>query len=388
MNNIPNFLKGFKSSNMKTLPCFGPMSKNTIGVCSEIAQEYEVPIVLIASRRQIDSIENGCGYVENFDTNKFVQSVRSTNQDYLFIARDHGGPCQGNKEVLENMNVAEAMQSSIFSFKEDIRSGFDLIHIDPSIPIQGEDLTQELIIQRLLELWAECEEYSKSIGVEVNYEFGTEEQSGYSTDLGLLKDFLDQVMDYGIKNKLKLPTYIVAQTGTKVLEMQNIGVFASNINELDKEFVEHIIETSKLVHSYGFLIKEHNADYLSDQSLIIRPHLGIDASNIAPEFGVVETKTLMALLKYFGLEKNLEEFVSIAIDSNKWDKWMIDNSQASEIDKAYICGHYIFSNEAVISIKNRLKQKMKKANLDLNQVLMSPIKSAIIRYLNLLNIIR
>ena len=67
---------------------------------------------------------------------------------------------------------------------------------------------------------------------------------------------------------------------------------------------------------------------------------------------------------------------------------MIDNSQATEIDKAYICGHYIFSNEAVISIKNRLKQKMQKANLDLNQVLMSPIKSAIIRYLNLLNIIR
>ena len=38
-------------------------------------------------------------------------------------------------------------------------------------------------------------------------------------------------------------------------------------------------------------------DYLSNQSLSLHPKLGIHAANVAPEFGVVETKGLIEILK-------------------------------------------------------------------------------------------
>jgi hypothetical protein len=40
-----------------TLLCVGPMSVNCIDATIELANDYEIPITLIASRRQIDSAE-------------------------------------------------------------------------------------------------------------------------------------------------------------------------------------------------------------------------------------------------------------------------------------------------------------------------------------------
>ena len=44
-------------------------------------------------------------------------------------------------------------------------------------------------------------------------------------------------------------------------------------------------------------MKEHNTDYLSNDSLKWHPKLGIHAANVAPEFGVEETKAFIQLLK-------------------------------------------------------------------------------------------
>jgi len=72
----------------------------------------------------------------------------------------------------------------------------------------------------------------------------------------------------------------------------------------------HFIETSRernwfpsaesienIVSKNNFFMKEHNADYLTDHSLTLHPKLGIHAANIAPEFGVGETKALIKILK-------------------------------------------------------------------------------------------
>ena len=45
-----------------------------------------------------------------------------------------------------------------------------------------------------------------------------------------------------------------------------------------------------ICNRYGIFMKEHNTDYLSTDSLKWQPRLGIHAANIAPEFGVAETK--------------------------------------------------------------------------------------------------
>ena len=48
-------------------------------------------------------------------------------------------------------------------------------------------------------------------------------------------------------------------------------------------------------------MKEHNADYLSDEALCWHPRLGIHAANIAPEFGVAESKEFVHCLEENGL---------------------------------------------------------------------------------------
>ena len=60
----------------KTLLGVGPMSINCVDASIELANYHDVPIMLIASRRQIDSKEFGGGYVNNWDTKNFSDYIK------------------------------------------------------------------------------------------------------------------------------------------------------------------------------------------------------------------------------------------------------------------------------------------------------------------------
>ena len=60
----------------KTLLGVGPMSLNVVDSSIELADKYKSPIMLIASRRQIDSDEFGGGYVNNWTTKNFSNYVK------------------------------------------------------------------------------------------------------------------------------------------------------------------------------------------------------------------------------------------------------------------------------------------------------------------------
>ena len=53
---VKEILKDFIENKKKTLLGVGPMSKNCIDACCEITSN-KIPLMLIASRRQIDSKE-------------------------------------------------------------------------------------------------------------------------------------------------------------------------------------------------------------------------------------------------------------------------------------------------------------------------------------------
>ena len=55
-------------------------------------------------------------------------------------------------------------------------------------------------------------------------------------------------------------------------------------------------------------MKEHNTDYLSTESLRWHPRLGIHSANVAPEFGVAETKAFISVLKEKGHIDLLDDF--------------------------------------------------------------------------------
>ena len=62
---LQNRLENYRKGKNSTLLGVGPMSKNCIDASIELADQYKTPLMLIASRRQIDSKQFGGGYVEN-----------------------------------------------------------------------------------------------------------------------------------------------------------------------------------------------------------------------------------------------------------------------------------------------------------------------------------
>ena len=383
MNITQSFIKNRKC----TLLCAGPMSKNCIDAGIDLSKDYDIPIIFIASRRQIDADIFGGGYVEHFTTPDFVRYVKKQNAPRILFARDHGGPYQNNYESSKNMGVADSMASAKKSFEMDILCNFSFIHIDPSVPIAGESLSVDKTLERMFDLYAYCHDFAKKNNKDIEFELGTEEQKGELQDLEQFEYVINKTLNFCSRYRIKTPAFFVAQTGTKVLETQNMGVF-SRINSFKPvPILEHIRKTVKLCERNGIMLKEHNADYLNTEALGLRPLLGIHASNIAPEFGTLETKALLYLLKLQGLNKEHDHFVELAMKSGKWKKWMIPGSDASDIDKAVICGHYIFSLKEVVEIKKKANKMLGKSGIDMDNYLKRIIKTVMLRYLSLFNVV-
>ena len=380
---IDDFIK----SREVTLLCSGPMSKNCIDASIELSKQFDIPQILIASRSQIEMKELGGGYVENFTTREFAKYVKSQNTAKVFLARDHGGPWQNIVEKENNLDVLNSMNSSKKSLESDILAGFDFLHLDPSIPIQGEELTIDKILNRLFELYGHSYEFAKNNNKKIQFELGTEEQDGYGQDLDQFEYFLNETQKFCDKNKITKPLFVVAQTGTKVMETQNVGIFKDKITIQSDLLLKHLKQTLSICNKYDVMLKEHNTDYLSDESLSLRPILGIHASNVAPEFGVVETKGFLYLLNSFGYKKEFDLFIDTAIASDKWVKWMLKDSKASQIEKAIICGHYIFANEEIKQMKHKVTSELLNININLDQYLKILIKQSMTRYIQLFKMI-
>jgi len=145
----------------KTLLGVGPMSLNVVDSSIELADKYKSPIMLIASRRQIDSDEFGGGYVNNWTTKNFSNYVKKKEKSKnIFLARDHGGPWQNNLDIEGKISLKNAMISAKNSFEEDIDSDFSFIHIDTSIDIHKK-INFKNSMERLYELYEHCYSYSK-----------------------------------------------------------------------------------------------------------------------------------------------------------------------------------------------------------------------------------
>jgi tagatose-1,6-bisphosphate aldolase non-catalytic subunit AgaZ/GatZ len=375
-------LKSIIKQRRCTLLGVGPMSLNCVDATIELANHFESPLILIASRRQIDSEAFGGGYVNNWTTRNFSNYISERNKkNNIILARDHGGPWQNSLEVLKNLDLKSAMNSAKESYLEDIESGFQIIHLDPSIDIHSNPNIKE-VLERLYDLYDFCYTHAQRKNKEIIFEIGTEEQSGSTNSQEELDYTLRSVINFCSKNKFPKPAFVVIQCGTRVMEMQNIGSFDSPIrvaNEIPAEI--QLPKMIEICNQYDVLMKEHNTDYLSDDALQWHPRLGIHAANVAPEFGVAESKALIKILEENGLTKLAEIFLATAFNSRKWEKWMLTNSKASDRDKAIIAGHYVFSFPEIIEVKNLASVELKKISIDLELFLKNQVKNSILRYM-------
>jgi hypothetical protein len=321
----------------------GPMSKLVVDSVGEYCNEKNVKIGLIPSRRQV---EYDGGYVCGWNTSEFAKYSRELSKN-IVLQRDHGGLGQCGRPL-------DPIEMKIYtagaSFREDALSSFDLIHIDPWKRYKSVREAARETISNI--------NFISIINSNVLFEVGTEEAirpyevSDLNDFVLLLKDGLSEENF----NKIK---YLVIQSGTGISGTKNIGKF-------NKKRCLDMIDFCK---SNGFLSKEHNGDYLNTLQIKKRFNLGLDGINIAPEFGVSETRVILNEIKRRSRSDLFEKLFEMVYDSNKWQKWLPDGFSVENIqDKEQIIkvgGHYVFSNRMFFEITNELpdiKTKIKKSH--------------------------
>lgn len=365
-----------------TLLGVGPVSANCVDATIELANEHDVPILMIASRRQIDSEEFGGGYVNNWTTGEFARYVTDKDKKgKILLARDHGGPWQSNVERDARLGLRRAMDSAKSSFRADISAGFQILHIDPSIDIHGCPDIDE-VLDRVFDLYEFCWIEAQRLHQEVIFEIGTEEQTGSTNSQEELDYTLNAVKQFCAQNKLPQPTFVVIQCGTRVMEMRNVGSFDSPVRIANE--IPAAIQLPKMIeicNKHGVLMKEHNTDYLSDEALRWHPRLGIHAANVAPEFGVAESHALVNVLEANQLGKLAQRFLEIAFESRKWDKWMLEGTKATDRERSLIAGHYVFSLPQCTELKEEARKELLNKGIDLEAHLKQQVKTKILRYL-------
>lgn len=368
-------LRDYLNRNKHPVLCVGPMSRGVVDAVIKCANDIQMPIPLIASRRQIECGLFGGGYVENWSTTEFSNYViQSDKGGFVPLCRDHGGPWQGSSE--EECSDAQAMERAKSSILEDIASGFDFIHIDPSIKGEGRN-TDPDTIQKIQELYLFTCETARKLNRQVEIEIGGEQQSGHFSDPQELVQFLKVITSFCEEYKLQRPLFCVIQTGTLVKEMCNVGLTEGRRNEsYDQKYAVESLEKqiaylADIAFINGVFVKEHNGDYLSDGSMSLRRKLSLGGVNIAPELGVFESKTLVHLCLELGLPKVLEQMLEVFYVSRKWEKWLRQESKASDLDKAIIAGHYTFSSPEFLAIRSVLEEAAQRAGFDLHEFLVS-----------------
>tara|TARA_Y100000593_G_scaffold74652_1_gene137502 strand:+ start:1855 stop:2808 length:954 start_codon:yes stop_codon:yes gene_type:complete len=295
----------------------GPMSKNVVDAIIEFAEETSNKIGFIPSRRQVEY--NG-GYVNNWTTEEFSKYVNGR----VPIERDHGGAGQGYKD-----------DDGYESYKHDAEN-FDIIHIDPwkKYPNFEDGLEETLATIN----------YINNINPNTLFEVGTEEAIRKFTpdELNIL---LRTISEFDFFDNVK---YAVVQSGVGIDLGKRI-----NTGKYDESRLSEFIDVCKY---WKVLSKEHNGDYLSIQEMKDKFNVGLDAINIAPEFGQLET---LCYIKSMGA--NINELYDICYESRRWEKWVDKNfvPEANKKELIQICGHYILSDKKFNDIKPNIDDIIK-----------------------------
>ena len=368
MQTVEGMLKLTEQGRPSTLIGIGPMSSNLLQATFELARDFDFPPMFIASRNQVDSDEFGAGYVNGWDQFRFAADIKAAADavgytgDY-YLCRDHGGPWQRDEERNAHLPEEEAMDIARRSYQADLEAGFDLLRIDPTKdPFEiGKVIPLDTVLTRTVELIEWCENKRKELDLApVGYEVGTEETNGGLTTTDKYQEFIERLKVELEARDLPMPTFIVGQTGTLVRMTDQVGTY---------DF-ENAVDLAKMAASYGVGLKEHNCDYLDDETMLVHQAAGVTASNVAPQFGTEETRALLRLahLEQTMVEKGLIKaedasdlrnvLLDHAIRTERWRKWMVGDDTKLTVEQIFadnekalaildIAGHYTFNEPEV-----------------------------------------
>ena len=402
---VEGLLELQKTGQSATLLGIGPMSKNCVQATLELSKEDDYPVMFIASRNQVDADELGGGYVNGWNQFTFAQAVKEVADEIAYdnkyyLCRDDGGPWQRDKERNDHLAVDEAMKLGKLSYKTDIEAGFDLLMIDPTKdPFEiGKVIPLDTVIDRTVELIDYCEKVRKEAGLpEIGYEVGTEETNGGLTSTEKYETFITRLEVELTKRGLPMPTFIVGQTGTLTRKTEQVGTFN----------FKNAYDLAQMAKKYGVGLKEHNGDYLDDVTLLEHIPSEITATNVAPQYGTVETRAYLHLagveakLVQYGLveeaSKTRDVLLVHAIKSERWRKWMVGDQTKLTVDEIMkdeelseeildIAGHYTFNDEEVKAEIQKMYANLAKHHIDGNRYVIDSIKRPIRDYAECYNL--
>ncbi|WP_271189235.1 hypothetical protein [Dactylosporangium matsuzakiense] len=323
------------------------MSRNAVDACIAFAYRHDYPIMLIPSRRQVEAARLGGGYVGGRTTTWLADYVRANDpKRMLWLCRDHGGPYQHPRDRTDRLTAEQSLAHAMASFAEDIDSGFSLLHLDTSIDLDGPASFTDAA-DRLVALYGQCWELARAAGRTIGFEIGFEDQRAGTNDPAEFREQLRNLIHRLRAAALPLPTFVVGQTGTKVLETRNVG----SLRQAPSTVLHDVRVLSDIAAEVGTTLKAHNTDYLSSPEIQRLYSSGVDAVNVAPELGVAETRALLRLMDELGLGAQREAFLTLAYESQLWRKWLTPGSTAGDEERAVMAGHYVFSDDRFAGIR-------------------------------------
>jgi len=300
------------------------MSAETVEAVFRFSHFRRKQLMLIASKNQVDY--KG-GYVNNWTTAQYMEFVRQMRKDYpnsdVLICRDHCGP---------GFNGIDDLADVYATIEEDIKQGFDLIHID-FCHFKGNR-------EQMLAESKKAIEHCLKLNPDILLEIGTDENAGTKYSVSNLRE-IEEELDYF--KAFCSPELYVVQTGTLVGE----------INQIGNQNLKFAKEVGDMLRSKGVKLKEHNADYLPLADIKARSGV-VDAMNIAPQLGVVQTTTLLAKCLIYGI--NYQPFLDLVYSGGKWKKWMHTNGPENKMLCFLIAGHYHFASPEYRQIVSQLKE--------------------------------
>lgn len=299
------------------------MSVRTVDILAHYANSNQRPLMFIASRNQVDS---DSGYV--MTTKQLTNQLAKHRSEYIRLCRDHCGPYFLDNE--RDLSFSDAIEATKKTIAGDIENGFDLIHIDTSrCEDRGYQVAEQLF------------KFCLDLNPNIKFEFGTEENVGVAAGVDKFKQ------DVEFAKQFPNMEFVVAQTGSLTKEDRQVGTF-------DFDTVKELVLYAETA---GVRLKEHNADYLTDEQIALRKSAGVHACNIAPQLGVIQTKTILNLAQLNDIDAN--EFKISIIVSKKWEKWMLDGNNQTKLN---VAGHYLFNTDAYKELEHRLQRV---CNMDL-----------------------
>ena len=305
------------------------VSERVVDAVADYAEQHRIPLMLIASRNQVDDDLPDGGYC-GLSRMELVARVRRRSPTYTFVCRDHGGPYFAADD--DGLSPTAASERARGSLRQDVDAGFDLVHVDWSRSggdVVGE--TRELIAELV----------DRAAPQEIAFEVSVAETDG-SVDHPI--DFARTFERFA--DLAPVIEFAAARTGSLVRSAYQAGSF-------DYSAAKEIVA---FAHRLGMRFKEHNVDYSPCKDLRMRTLAGVDAINIGPELGVLETRILARLASLHGATPELEALFAVAAASGRWRKWTV-RTPASRM-QALLAAHYCHATSEYRALIEKLDRRV------------------------------